>query len=84
MATSSRLANIATIPKNQREELRITLENYNGYNLVSQRVWFVHDFCEMRPGKQGVVIQLHYLPDLIDALQDARDQAEQLGLLEPE
>ncbi len=84
MKKSRQWAHIASIPKNQREELRVTLENYNGYNLVSQRVWFEHDEYEMRPGKQGLVLQVRCLSELIEALQKAKQEAEQLGLLERE
>ena len=82
MTMSIPLAYIASIPKNQREEVRVTLEKYKGYHLISQRVWFEHHTGQMRPGKQGVLVQLHCLPDLIEALQVAKDHAAELGLLE--
>ena len=84
MTMSSQWAHIASIPKNQREDLRITLEHYKGYDLISQRIWYDHDAYEMRPGKQGVVVQLHCLSELIEALKAAILHAEQVGLLEAE
>lgn len=84
MTTSSQWAHIASIPKNQREELRVTLEHFKGYDLISQRIWFEREAQEMRPGKQGVVVQLLCLSELIEALKAAKLHAEQLGLLEPE
>lgn len=84
MTTSSQWAHIASIPKNQREDLRITLEHYEGCGLISQGIWYDHDAYEMRPGKQGVMVQLHRLSELIEALKAAKLHAEQLGLLEAE
>ena len=71
---------IAIIPKNAREELRISLTEFKGYNLVSQRVWYRADDGEMRPSKAGVVIRIERLPDLIEGLQAAQAAAKARGL----
>lgn len=84
MTKSRHRMSVASVPENQREEVRITLENYSGHNLVRQRVWFKQDAFEMRPGKQGLVLQIRRLPELIKALQKAQNEAEKLGLLESE
>lgn len=64
---------IATIPKNSREELRVSLTEFKGYNLASLRVWFQADDGSMRPGKAGLVIRIERLPDLIAALEKAQE-----------
>ena len=71
---------ITTIPKNAREELRISLSEFKGYNLVSQRVWYRADDGDMRPSKAGVVIRIERLPDLIEGLQAAQTAAQAWGL----
>ena len=71
---------IATIPKNAREELSISLTEFKGYNLVSQRVWYRADDGEMRPSKAGVVIRIERLPELIEGLQAAQAAAQARGL----
>lgn len=71
---------IATIPKNAMEELRISLSEFKGYNLISQRVWYRADDGEMRPGKAGVVIRIERLQNLIDGLQAAQTAAQERGL----
>jgi len=64
---------VATIPKNSREELRVSLTEFKGYNLASLRVWFQAEDGSMRPGKAGLVIRVERLPDLIAALQRAEE-----------
>lgn len=71
---------ITTIPKNAREELRISLSEFKGYHLVSQRVWYRADDGEMRPSKAGVVIRIERLPELIEGLQAAQAAAQARGL----
>lgn len=84
MTTSRQWAHIASIPRNQREDLRITLEHYEGFGLISQGIWYDHDAHEMRPGEQGVMVQLRRISELTEALKAAKLHAEQLGLVEAE
>ena len=72
---------IATIQKNAREVLRISLSEFKGYNLISRRVWFRADDGEMRPSKAGVVICIERLQGVIDGLlaAQAAAQAQRLG-----
>jgi hypothetical protein len=65
---------IATIPKNSREEIRVSLDAFQGQTLCNVRVWFL-DGAAMRPGKQGIAVKPALLPDLIAALQDAHTRA---------
>lgn len=66
---------IATIPKNSQQEIRVSLENYQGHDLLNMRVWFQSQDGDMRPGKQGLAIRLALLPDLTRALQEAENTA---------
>jgi hypothetical protein len=77
---------ISTIPKSQREELRVSLTEYQGHDLVDVRVYFrAHYDCEdkpMKPGKKGIAVKIGQLPDLISALQAAQTEARAAGLLD--
>lgn len=58
------------IPKNAREEIRVSVDEFKGHRLVNLRVWFGDD-GEKRPGKQGIAFRLDLLPDIVSALQNA-------------
>jgi hypothetical protein len=74
---------IASIDKNSREVLRVTLDDFKGHRLVNLRVWFKTaegDYC---PGKHGVALRIDKLEGLIAALIDAHARANQVGWLAP-
>jgi hypothetical protein len=56
------------IPKNAREEIRVSVDDYRGIALANIRVWY-QDGSEYRPGKQGIALRCELVPQLIDALQ---------------
>ncbi|WP_134724819.1 transcriptional coactivator p15/PC4 family protein [Paracoccus luteus] len=56
------------IRKNAREEIRITLDDFKGLQLVNLRVWFDTGNGEYRPGKQGLAFRLDLLPEVLKAL----------------
>ena len=65
---------IAQIPKNSREEYRVTSETFKGTPLVHFRVWYLADDGEFAPSHKGVAIHPDQLPEIIAALQLASDQ----------
>lgn len=67
------MTHVATIRKNAREELRVTLENFKGHDILSLRVWFDAGEGEMRPGKQGLALRVELMPDLMEALRAAEE-----------
>ncbi len=75
---------VRTIRKSQREEIRIALSEFTKdgttYDMVSARV-FYDDGAEYRPGRNGLNIRLKLLPELIEGLQAAADEARAAGLL---
>lgn len=72
---------IATIQKNSKEEIRVTLGTFNGRQIVNLRTWFRGDDGEMRPGK-GLACRLDLLPQLAAAMAEAERQARAGGLIE--
>jgi hypothetical protein len=74
---------IASIEKNTREVLRVTLDDFKGHRLVSLRVWFKTPEGDLRPGKDGVAIRIDKLDALISALVGAHGEANEVGWLQP-
>ena len=75
---------VGSFPKNNREEVRVTLSKFKGYDLVGVRQWFRNENDEPRPSKSGVTIRVDLLPELLDLMQQARDIAVEKGILELE
>jgi len=76
-------APIATIRKNSREEIRVSLGEYQGHSVAHVRVWFKASDGAMRPSKSGLAFRVDLLPEIARAIGEARDQAESLGLVSP-
>jgi hypothetical protein len=78
---------IATVPKNQREEVRVALDTFKGVDLRDVRVYANfdndNDDGERRPTKKGVSVKVDKIRALIDALELAEAEAQRRGLLEP-
>lgn len=72
---------IAEWPKNDRENVRVALDEFNGYSTVNARLWFRAADGEMRPGK-GLAIGIRHLPALAVALNEALAVAIERGLIE--
>lgn len=70
---------IATIPKNSREELRVSLSEFKGHNLLQLRAWVIESGV---PTKNGFGIQAALIPKLRKALHEAELKARELGWLE--
>ena len=58
-----------SIRKNNREEIRVSLDDFRGHHLINLRVWFVGDDGVMRPGKQGIAFRVEQLPEVLAAMQ---------------
>jgi hypothetical protein len=77
---------VATLRKNSMERLDISLEEYNGCDLVNLAV--VRDSTGkdrlngMRGTARYVSVSTRLLPQLIAALQEAQQKAAELGLLQ--
>lgn len=73
---------IAVIAKNSKEELRVGLSHWKGYDLVHLRVFAdaSNGGPERIPTKSGFGIQVAKLPALIEALQAALAEARSRGM----
>ena len=74
---------IATITKNSREQIMISLTEFKGHDLIDVRV-FANDGSEHVATRKGISIAVGRLPELIQALQGAEAEARRRGLLDGE
>ena len=72
---------IAELPKNRRETLRISLDEYQGHQLLSLRIWYRDDAGELRPGNKGLAVRVDQAPALADAMLAAVEKAKEEGRL---
>ena|SRR2546425_2749533 len=73
---------VGSFPKNKREEVRVTLSKYKGFDLVGLRVWYKSEDGTYKPGKSGFSIRISLLPDLMRLLDRAHSEAAKRGLLD--
>ena len=71
-------------PKNARETVRVSLDQYHGRDTIDLRVWWIDDADQLRPGKSGITLAVRHLPDLASAISQALDEAKARGLLDGE
>jgi hypothetical protein len=62
---------LATLPRKENEELRIELDEYNGFKFVSVRIWFRAGDGQWRPTKTGITIKSRELETAWGALGKA-------------
>ncbi len=74
---------IAEIDKSVRETIRVALAAYEGTSTISIWRWYRTPSGELRPGKGGLVVGLHHLPALSEALVAALATAREKGRLPP-
>lgn len=76
---------IAAMRKNSCERVHISLEEYNGVDLLNLAVkrdsTGRHNLKDMKQTARFVSIQTRQLPELIKALQNAEAKAKAMGLL---
>lgn len=66
--------------KNQREVVRVALEEFNGRPIINLRVWYRPEGSEeMRPGKSGIAMSVGHLPALSAAINSALGIAVERG-----
>jgi hypothetical protein len=63
---------VATIPKNSREEFRVSRGEYKGRDLITMRVWYEdRESGEMRPGKAGITLSIGLVAQIVETIQSA-------------
>jgi hypothetical protein len=64
---------IHSFPKNPLEEIRVSLTVFKKKQYLDLRTYYKGDDGEYHPSKKGITLSLDLLPDLVEAIQKARD-----------
>jgi Transcriptional Coactivator p15 (PC4) len=70
-------------PLKNGEWMRVSVENYEGYDLVQVRRWARDSEGEPRPTRKGIAIGINQLRRVLRALQSVLEHAREIGLLAP-
>jgi hypothetical protein len=72
---------IATVPKNKREEVRISIDVFNGQHIFNSRVWYEAENGKRKPAKAGLALRLECLEAYAEAVTSALMAAKARGYL---
>lgn len=61
---------------NRRESVRIELHQFKGHPLIGIRKWFAAEDGTLRPGKDGINLNVKHLPKLAAAISEALSLAD--------
>jgi hypothetical protein len=81
MANDSPNIEIAEFTKNSREAVRVGLSEFKGYKLLQLRAWAKKEDGTAIPTKSGLSVQVHLIPQLRAALDEAEKRAREIGWL---
>ena len=73
---------ITSFQKNALEEVRVSLSEYKGHNLVDIRIYYVDDKGEKRPTKKGISLSVELYASLKKAIDEVEKVLTEKGLLE--
>ena len=65
------MPDLLIIPRHNREELRVSLDEYQGHQFLSLRQFYDAGGGDMRPGRKGCTVPLWALEALHDAIGQA-------------
>lgn len=76
---------ITKFKKNATEEVRATLDEYRGKQVIDLRVWVEPDEGKERiPTKKGLTLSVSCFPELKKAIEEVEKRLKEKGLLEGE
>lgn len=64
---------VAVFPKNSREQVRVTLGDFHGRQILNIRVYWTPDGTNWSPSKKGLAIAIEKLPLLLASLHQAAE-----------
>jgi hypothetical protein len=74
---------VAVFPKNKFQEVRVGIREFKSNDLIDIRIWTnAQGADQMVPTAKGVTINIHLLPQLLKALQDAEKILKENKMLE--
>jgi len=68
------MAVIAELEKNQKEKIRISIEEYRGSKFVDCRVFWEDQEGQWKPSRKGIALNGGCLGEVINALEKARKE----------
>jgi len=72
---------IGSFEKSDAEDVRVELDQFHDWNVVSLAVWYMTKGGTLAPRHGGVVMRVERLPRLITLLEKALEEAIALGML---
>jgi len=64
---------VSVFPKNKFQEIRVGIREFKSNDLIDIRTWTMTQGADqMVPTAKGVTVNVHLLPQLLKALQDAQ------------
>jgi hypothetical protein len=72
---------IGEFEKNSKDTLKVSLQSYNGVDMVAIRVFYKDKDGNLKPGKHGVNIRVDQFPLFASILADAGKELKQRELL---
>lgn len=73
---------IAQFDRNDREVIRVSLDQYNGRHTIDMRSWWRDSAGEFKPGRSGLTLSIKHIHSLADGLASALQRAQALGLVD--
>ena len=67
---------ISEISKNQKEKIRVSIEEYRGTRFIDCRVYFQDETGEWKPTKKGIALNSESIAEVIKGLEKARIELE--------
>ena len=67
---------IADLEKNQRERIRVSIEDYHDHRFIDCRVYYQGDTGTWRPTRKGIALNPDCLDDVIKSLKKAKGELE--------
>jgi Transcriptional Coactivator p15 (PC4) len=68
--------------RNGHDVIRITLDRFNGREVIDIRCWFRDGEGGLRPSRSGMTLAIRHLPLLARGLTEAHGRARVLGLVD--
>ncbi len=62
---------IGAVQKNSQEEIRVTIQNYQGTDIIDLRTYWQNAEGDLIPTKKGISLTYHVVEDVIKLLQKA-------------
>jgi hypothetical protein len=72
---------IATVEKNSKEELRISIDEFHGRKLINFRIFYRSSSGDWLPGKQGMALGVDRYRELAAAMVVVGEKLQEEGML---